>query len=382
MLKDPDRGRATLLEALAAALTNEDREAEGTVLYELASLDALAGNLPSAMERYDAAMKIASDLQFLNLQYQVLANRGVAARRMGRFEASIADLRASAAIVNDLRANVTSDLSKIAYIDTRQSVFHDLAIALGEAGRADEALEAAEAGRARAFADLLNQRQIRGRRTDQGPLRELRTALSSDASSLQARRPACRIARRPLGQAVTGSARRCNGCKSQNRELASLVAVESPKADEIKAIAKRLDATLVEYLVTQDALLIWVVSPSGRVDHVRTSTTALRIEGLVTTLRRGLESPTLADLKNPRVLAPQLRALHELLVSPILSRLPPAAPASTIVVIPHGATALVPFAALENARGVPLVERYTIAVAPSISIFRYTPAKRQELRAA
>ena len=380
VLKDPDRGRATLLEALAAAVTNEDREAEGTVLYELASLDTLAGNLPSAMERFDAALKIASDLQFLNLQYQVLANRGVAARRMGRFEASIADLRASAAIVNDLRANVSSDLSKIAYIDTRQSVFHDLAIALGEAGRADEALEAAEAGRARAFADLLNQRQIRGRRTDQAPLRDLRTALSSDQASLPARGPAAASPGLRTGSDRVGEA--LQRLQQQNRELASLVAVESPKADEIKAIAKRLDATLVEYLVTQDALLIWVVSPSGRVDHVRTGTTAPKIEGLVTTLRRGLESPTLADLKNPRVLAPQLRALHDLLVSPILSRLPPAAPASTVVVIPHGATALVPFAALENARGVPLVERYTIAVAPSISIFRYTPAKRQELRGA
>ena len=48
--------------------------------------------------------------------------------------------------------------------------------------------------------------------------------------------------------------------QQQNRELASLVAVESP-GGRMKAIAKRLDATLVEYLVTQDALLIWVVSP-------------------------------------------------------------------------------------------------------------------------
>ncbi len=379
VLKDPDRGRATLLEALAAAVTNEDREAEGTVLYELASLDTLAGNLPSAMERFDAALKIASDLQFLDLQYQVLANRGVAARRMGRFEASIADLRASAAIVNDLRANVSSDLSKIAYIDTRQSVFHDLAIALGEAGRADEALEAAEAGRARAFADLLNQRQIRGRRTDQAPLRDLRTALSSDRrlcrrGGQSAASPGAPDRQRPgrRGAATTATAeprarqprgrREPQGGRDQgDREAARRHARRVPRDPGRAAHLGRFSVRPRRSCPDQ---------------HDRSKN---RGAGHDASPRAGV-----ADAGGPEKPARPRPAVARAARAPGVSDpswLPPAAPASTVVVIPHGATALVPFAALENARGVPLVERYTIAVAPSISIFRYTPAKRQELRA-
>lgn len=373
LLRDEERGRAILLEALDAAKANDDREAEGYVLHDLGNIEMLAGRATAAMERFDAALKISSDMRILDLQYQVLANRGIAAARIGRTAAGLEDLRASAAIVNDLRANVASDQAKIAYIDTRQSVFHDLATVLGEAGRSDESLEAAEAGRARAFADLLNQRQIRGRAAEHEPMAALRAALSTKQQSTPS------LPRGPGASGTRGADRvdvALDRVRAQNQELASLLTVASPTATEIKTIAARLDATIVEYLVTERALLAWVVPPAGGIQHVQTPTTAAHLQRLVQTLRRGLDAPSLIDLRHADRLDPQLRELHELLIVPISRWLPPASSRKTIVIVPHAATALVPFAALEDARGVPLVERFTLAMAPAIAIFRYTPAKR------
>ena len=80
------------------------------------------------MEQLDEALDISRELQIPDLEYQVLANRGLAAQRLARVDDAMRDLRASAAIVNDLRANVSSAQAKIAYIDTRQSVFHHLCL--------------------------------------------------------------------------------------------------------------------------------------------------------------------------------------------------------------------------------------------------------------
>jgi CHAT domain-containing protein len=66
-----------------------------------------------------------------------------------------------------------------------------------------------------------------------------------------------------------------------------------------------------------------------------------------------------------------LRELHAYLIAPV-ARLLPEAPARRVVFVPHGVIAQVPFAALEDATGAPLVGRHTISTAPSVSVFRYT----------
>lgn len=366
LLGDAETGRTTLNEALATARTAENREAEGYILYELGSLDLRQGHLGSGMEKMDAALDIARTLKLPDMEYQVLANRGLASHRSGHTAAALADLRASAGIVNDLRANVASDQAKIAYIDTRQSVFNDLATVLSDAGHAGEALEAAEAGRARAFADLLSQRRVLGRPSDRAALQQVRAALSASSKPAAASAPDAR-----RGDALDVAIRQLG---STSRELASLVTAESPRLAEIQETAVRLDATIIEYLVTERALLIWVVSPEGHVEHVQRPTRAADIERRVAPLRRILGAPTIQDLRSPHGADADLRGLYDLLIAPVGRWLPQKN--RRLVIVPHGPTALVPFAALQDPRGVPMVERYVIAMTPSISTLRYTAAKR------
>jgi CHAT domain-containing protein/Tfp pilus assembly protein PilF len=376
LLDDEAGGRATLLDALEAARTINDREAEAYNLYRLASLDNLVGNPAAATERLERALAIARDMRLKDLEYLTLSERGTIAYKLKRIDAAIEDFRASAAIVNDLRANVSSDLAKIAYVDTRQSVFQSLAGVLAEAGRTEESLEAAEAARARAFADLLNQRRILGRPAERAALTDLRNAVTGGSASIASSigdTSDASLQRRgadPIAAAV-------ERVRLQNQELASLVAVQSPTANEIKAIAARLDSTIVEYLVTDRSVLVWVISSAGTIQHVPIAASSKKIEQLVESLQRGLEEPTQSSLRNADQLDPELRALYTLLIAPIVQWLPPPTSKKTVLFVPHGAIAFVPFAALENSRGVPLVEHYTIATAPAISIYRYTAEKRR-----
>jgi CHAT domain-containing protein/tetratricopeptide (TPR) repeat protein len=368
LLGDPAAGRATLAEGLALARSGEDRQLAGYVLYELGSLDAAQGQLKPGLAQLDEALGIARELQMPDLEYKVLANRGLVLYRLGRAADAVSDLRASAAIVNDLRANVRSDQAKIAYVDTRQSVFHDLAIVLAGSGRPDEALEAAEAGRARALADLLGQRQVVGRPADREALEQVRASLAAASAPAG---PAG--ATRGTADTLSASIRTLEG---RSPELASLLTVSSADAAEIRATAARLRATLVEFLATKDALLIWVVTPEGRIHQTRHAVAAADLSARVTAIRGRLDAPTAEDLRAPAQLRTELRALHELLIAPIAKWLPED-PAQPVVIVPHGPTALVPFAALEDSSGRAMIDRHVLALAPSVSTFRYTAAKRR-----
>jgi CHAT domain-containing protein/lipopolysaccharide biosynthesis regulator YciM len=314
-----DGARAALDEVLTIARRISDLELEAFGLLDLGVLDLAQGQHASAVARFEQGLEIARKMGSPNLEYQLLSQRGRARLQASRTEEGIADLRSSAAIVNDIRSRVTSDEAKIAFIDTRQAVFQDLAAALVDAGRPVEALEIAEAGRARAFADALQSRPTR--------------SLPGD----------------------------------------NLTVVDSPRIDEIRATARRLDATLVEYLIADQALLAWVVSPSGDVQMARTEGASRRLSDLARALLKALDEPA-ASTKNPAPARALLQELHRLAIGPVANWLPQSA-SKLVIVIPYGPLALVPFAALEDQQGTPLVARHTLSVAPSASIFRYTSAK-------
>ena len=302
-----------------------------------------------AAELATRAMAIARDTASPDLEWRAAHTAGRAARDRGRFDDAVESLRVSATIVNDLRANVTSDTGKIGFLDRRQEVFQDLAAVLFSAKRPAEALEAAEAGRARAFADLLAQRQVEGKPAERQPLTAVRTALND-------LRAADRAAPAQTGQgrsdAVRGGALDTSlaALRESSRELSSLLTAESPTRFEIAEIARRVQATLVEYLVTEQATLIWVVTPSGEIHATSVAAGRQRLEKLVEEFRT--VTVTAQELSSP---VPQRyltlsRDLDALLIEPIAAWLP-TSPEALVVIMPHGPLPVLPFAVLRDRRG-------------------------------
>ena len=169
-----------------------------------------------------------------------------------------------------------------------------------------------------------------------------------------------------------------------------------PTITAIQQIAKDQNATLVEYSVIFDnLLLIWVIQPTGEIDLVpvdlatgerslsnlsasiqQQMTLAQQSgsteESTLVSLVRSAHLPSFAEAENLNALKP----LHNLLIKPI-AHLLPNNPEDRVIFIPHQSLFRVPFTALMDESGNYLIEKHTILTAPSIQSLSL-PARRPQ----
>lgn len=214
-------------------------------------------------------------------------------------------------------------------------------------GRPGDALAAAERLRGRAFADLLQGRRLRER--DQAEVGDWLLGVE------------------PHGVGPVAASD-------------SPVIAPSLDANALIALAKRLSTTIVAYWIQPRDSYAWVVAPDGAVHGTRL---AVDPDRLRRTIRRAVDVPPTIELTATGATARSgslaaYRQLHAELWAPIAQWLP-ATRGSRVTVIPHGPLFACPFAALRDARGQYLVERFTLHYAGSGAVLlealeRATPA--------
>jgi CHAT domain-containing protein/Tfp pilus assembly protein PilF len=342
------------------------RAREASTVIALADLELREGAADASAKLAGEALTLATETESPELGWRARLSLARALRASGAVDPAIAHLAAAAKIVNDLRASVRSDAGKIGFVEGRKQVFQTLADALVDAGRPAEALQAAEAGRARALADLLEQRQSIGRPRTAEPLGSIESARNEMQAARSAGPSRAEILRR-AGETLDRSVSRL---REQDPELASLVTAESPEVREILDIARRSQSVFVEFMVTDRALLAWTISARHGIHGTRLDVDPKRLEAQVAETRK-LMDPLGSQLKK---LNEHLARLHASLIAPLEPHLP-TSPDVPVIIVADGPVALVPFAALRNGAGVPLVARFALATAPSIAVYRYTPAK-------
>ena len=173
--------------------------------------------------------------------------------------------------------------------------------------------------------------------------------------------------------------------------------------DEMRRMAAERNATLVVYAVDYEpaalpvrmpdretGIIAWVVSPDGRVTVRQRkldglfAESALALSGAALRLRESLGVPGRGAIRAAvaAVRAPasasnaDLRRFHQLLIEPI-SDLLPVQEGSRLIIVPERALFLVPFAALENAAGEPLIARHAISVTPSLQTLVLAALRKQ-----
>lgn len=236
-------------------------------------------------------------------------------RALGRGAEAAADSAHALTLLDVMATRLWGDdATKREYFDGLGELIDLHVRLLADAGRTSDALDAAERGRARAFADLLVSRVTGNPSTGRpGPARSAEPAVASPAS------------------------------------------VRAGTTAEAVAHAAAASSTLLAYWVSGEAVLTWVVRPDGTVRFARTSA-------------RPGELTRLAGVATGQGVAARraLRALHRLLIEPVRGWLP-SHPDDVVTVIPHGPLFRVSFAALPDARGRYLVERHALHYAPSIA---------------
>lgn len=362
--------------AIAKKINNQPYLA--SALDSLSGAYALVGNYPKAIDLQKQSLLI---YQAFNQQAKIdttlnevwgLANLGRQQFKAGQLPEAENNLRAALKASRKLLETIlpisnlvatSRDELNINMREVTLDIYRNLQQVLVATKRTDEALEVAEAGRARAFVDLL---QIN------------------------------------LGVDY----------KSQPTTL-------PPTLEQMRQIAKEQNSTLVQYSISysgnvstsvklgserpyETILYIWVIQPTGTVtfrsvnlqpllQHLKNSesgTTLLNsfvINARSSILVRGRgvpvqgteeATPTNGKPANNRRKYQQLQELYQVLIQPIIDLLP-TDPKQRVTFIPHENLFLVPFAALQDANGKYLIEKHTILTAPSIQVLGLTHQQRQ-----
>lgn len=152
-------------------------------------------------------------------------------------------------------------------------------------------------------------------------------------------------------------------------------------AGQIRALARRLDTTVLYYSVTgrelridsveqegQSWLYIWVISPRGEIAHEVVDLRPLHKEwGRYPLNQMAGKTRRLISLgKNTERANQTFPILHKLLIEPVRDSLP-TADEQPLLIVADSALHLMPFAVFTDAAGKMLIDRYIISFAPSLS---------------
>ncbi len=307
------------------------------------------------LEEYDKAIslqeqswQLAKQIGDRRLEAMTLSNWGYTLWRSQKYAEAEQKFMTSLNLLESLRSNL-SDGDKVSIFDTQLHAFNLLQQIMVAQGKPEAALEIAERGRARAFAELLSRR-----------------VSSSSATKADAKDDA----------------------------IPSLVSVNIA---DIRRIAQQQNAVMVEYSLIADPsfigqgklkgefikLYIWVVQPSGAIAfrEVDLRKFDVSIVDLVAD-SRSLFNDANGIVKDPQEVLDkyaELKQLHAILIQPIQDLLPKDVN-TRVIFLPQGLLFLVPFAALISPKNQFLIEKYTVQIAPAIQVLDLTHKLSQQLQ--
>jgi len=325
------------------------------------------------------------------LEWEALALRARAHARLGALDSAILTGRRAIAAVERIRSNIGSGMLRSSYLSDRETAYLDLVNALLRSGRVDEALEVSDNMRGRALQEHLVARDADGSGAAPSPVQALaeREALlrridalvqrfdELDATAAAEGDTMARITAKGLSEKLAEAREQYETLVIRAEQLGgsqSLLGGGKVVASQVRD-ALRPGEVLLEYLVTPDRLIVFVMTPSG----VRVVETALRAEDLLTRVR-----VTLGLLGTPASSASAtdgvMRELHSALLSPATRS---AIPAGTrrLIIVPHSILSYLPFAALRNpVTSRYLVEDFDVLRLPSASALPTLRNRRREVR--
>ena len=355
---------------LAARRGLRSRQARALAVVAAAALEA--GRPAVAGRTARRAMTLAERLGSPRLGFAPALVLAEIERRAGRRAAELRWLERAEQAVEAMRAGVTSEESRLAFMLDKSRVYERLVLNRLEAGGDEatrQALAYAERGKARALLERLRRLPVpapRAARTLLARLEALERRLSAAEERIESGAP--RGVRTGSLSRLTAERSRLLARIARRDPGRALDAGGPPPPVESLLEAVGEDETVLEYVVAGDELHLFVLR-RGRV-VARPSIAPLPVvQGTLERLRFLLGKEVLGEEHQRRygefvvrACRARLAELYELLVAPAEEDLA----GRMLRIVPHGPLHGLPFHALEKA-GRPLVERFSIAYAPSLA---------------
>ena len=351
--------------ALTVARATKDTRAEDFVSANLASSFIVEGEFEKAAQLLEGVVARKLDA------YPSLRQHDLAKAYLGLGQLERAMDAANQSIVT---CGTRADIACLVAYDTRAQVHlarHDRPAALADL---EQALASIEDARKRLIpADFFKQRFGHSSTDLYGTAIELQLADGDARLALETAEQARARAFMDLlaSQDVAPSPAAAPAAGDNTSQRRSEQTAPSPKAQDLIAIAERLQSTLLVYWAATDRLFIWTVQPGG---SIRATTVPVRESRLATLV--AATGPFGNGDATTGANRAAWRSLYDVLIKPIRSQLP-TAPGALVTVVPHGPLAMLSFAALQDQRSRYLIEDYTLHYVPAAGILQFTETRRQ-----
>lgn len=311
------------------------------------------GRLREAKAGFDRLLAQPQIADHSGLYWMLRHERGRIAEREGDAATAIGHYRDAVASVEQLRATINTEASRIGYVADKQALYADLVRLLVARGDAATAFDYVERAKARALVDLLASRQeFSARDADAAQVARLLAQL--DAADTTARLQSD-AASSPSGTRNLEVTRRA--IREASAELASLVSVSPVPTGELRALLGP-DEVLVEYYY-QDRDFYAFILDRERIQAIQLDGVGLERE--VQEFRAAVVDPASGTWQAPA------RALYRRLWAPLTA----ATKAGNVVLVAHGVLHYLPFAALQDAAGKFLLDQVGMRYLPNASVLKF-----------
>jgi CHAT domain-containing protein len=174
------------------------------------------------------------------------------------------------------------------------------------------------------------------------------------------------------------------------RDLPSFGIADASSVDDLVALAKRLNATVLAYWVGASSTAIWTLSPEGRVHAARTENGENTLNAWINEALRPPQQTSTHNSKTVQLVSRSgdvfltggtnhaaWRRLYNALIQPVRSNLPVKG-TRRLVIIPNGPLFRLSFAALMDEKGRYLIEDYSLQYTPNAAVMNHTLEIKQE----
>ncbi len=369
--------RAIEFHQQSLAITREigDRNGEANSLGGLGIAYLYLGQYQRAIEFLQQSLDIAREIGDRNGEASSYQNLGVAYDSLGQYQRAIEFYQQAIEVKESIQGEIKVDELKASFASQQVDVYVRLINLLWEKGDFKAAFNYAERARARAFLDQLANGRVDFRAGADSKLVEREQALKDQIIAL--RQQLIKLRNRPQDQWDTKTITETEDklktlqkdydnliieLKIQSPEVAALKTVDVASLEEIQSLLDA-DTTLVEYFVTGDQTLAFIITKNSFKTVTLDVTPAALIEELVL-----FYDFTNRDESHPA----ELKQLQEWLIAPLKPHLN----TLKVGIVPHSILHYLPFAALTDGNTY-LSDDYALFTIPSASVLRFLPDKRK-----
>lgn len=354
--------------ALERARDIDAQGIETEALYMQAEFELAQERTAKALKTYEDARNSAERVGDPELQWQIEFGRAMALEQAGRTEEAVAALKAAVVVIESVRSRLQENRFRAGYMQDKHQVYIKLVRLQMELSRTSDAFETAERLRAWSFTEQtglgaggLSEEQRRASIELRERIRQLQRNLEIERSREVPQRRQLAIDTFSTELLLAEREFQALLDDTASQETGSVTAETAGEA----AVRQRLDReeALVEYLVGEDLITIFVLRPKG-VHAVSVAADTDNLHSRLELLRSLLERRDSERWRMPAA------SLADTLLTPILKE-DWLRGVTHLYVVPHDMLNYLPFALLpvgESPGQEPVIARYTLAYLPAASV--------------